>query len=45
MGKLVCETFPFKNFKERIKIIKELEKKYKITKISITNDIMIVQYS
>lgn len=45
MGKLVCETFTFKNFKERLRIVKELERKYKIANISINNDMIIVQYS
>lgn len=44
MGKIICEAIPFKNFKEKVRIVKSIERNYKAGKISINEDMIIVQY-
>ncbi|WP_263452994.1 hypothetical protein [Clostridium perfringens] len=44
MGKIICEAIPFKNFKEKVRIVKSIERNYKADKISINEDMIIVQY-
>lgn len=44
MGKIICEAIPFKNFKEKVRIVKSIERIYKAAKISINENMIIVQY-
>lgn len=45
MDKLISEAIPFKTFKERVRIIKEIERKDKKARISLHKKMVIVQYS
>lgn len=45
MDKLISEAIPFKTFKERIRIVKEIEKKDKNSMITLDKKMVIVQYS
>ena len=44
MNKLSCEVIPFKYFKERIRIVKYIERKYKNTTIEIHKNFVVIQY-
>ncbi|MDK3122645.1 hypothetical protein [Clostridium perfringens] len=44
MGKIICEAIPFKNFKEKVRIVKAIERNYKLAKISINENMIIVRY-
>lgn len=45
MSKLKCEAIPFRTFKERIRIVKGIEKNDRKAKISLNKKMVIVQYS
>lgn len=40
----VCEAIPFKKFKEKIRIVKELERKYKNAAIEIHENFVIIHF-
>lgn len=44
MGKIICEAIPFKKIKEKVRIVKAIERNYKAAKISINENMIIVQY-
>ncbi|MCX0402866.1 hypothetical protein [Clostridium perfringens] len=44
MNKLICEAIPFRYFKERIRLVKEIERKYRKATIEIHEKFIIVQY-
>lgn len=44
MGKIICESIPFKNFKEKVRIVKSIERNYKASKILINENMITVQY-
>lgn len=44
MNKLICEAIPFRYFKERIRIVKDIERKYKNVTIEIYKNFVVIQY-
>lgn len=44
MNKLICEAIPFRYFKERIRIVKDIERKYKNVTIEIYKKFVVIQY-
>lgn len=44
MNKLICEAIPFRYFKERIRIVKDIERKYKNATIEICKNFVVIQY-
>ncbi|VTQ55164.1 hypothetical protein [Clostridium perfringens] len=44
MNKLICEAIPFRYFKERIRIVKDIERKHKNATIEIYKNFVVIQY-